>query len=220
MCECHWECPTSPFLPPSLLPSRLDALTDADNNGIADIDEMDATKLFVHKLHIFFTSVNPETLGSAVGNLNLAALAIVAALKVRFARIITLGRAMADMVSPGAKKIFGPALAFCLPKDYKKWGAPTIGFIVQFAAVQVAWMLQRLLATVHSAMRGGLMFSRGGMAYLRKEGYIKKEDTDTYVDEVVGAVVAGECKGREGGMKGGREGGDVCLCLFAFSFSP
>lgn len=186
-------------------------MVDADNNGIADIDEMDATKLFVHKLHIVFTSVNPERLGSAVGNLNLAALAIIAALKVRFARIITLGRAMADMVSPVAKKILGPALAFCLPKDYKKWGAPGVGLLVQLAALQVAWVLQRLLATVHSAMRGGMMFSRGGMAYLRKEGYIKKEDKDTYADEVVGAVVAGKFS------RGRRErGGGECVCVCSY----
>ncbi|KAM3576393.1 hypothetical protein VYU27_001743 [Nannochloropsis oceanica] len=170
--------------------NKKDALVDADNNGVADIDEMDATKLFVHKLHIVFTSVNPEKLGSAVGNLNLAALAIIAALKVRFARIITLGRAMAEILSPVAKRILGPALAFCLPKDYQQWGAPSVGFLVQIAAIQVAWMLQRLLATVHSAMRGGMMFSRGGLAYLRKEGYIKKEDKDTYADEIVGATTA------------------------------
>ncbi len=122
----------------------------------------------------------------------MAAIAIIAALKVQFARIITLGRAMGDMVSPPCKRLIGPVLAFCLPKDYKKWAGPSVGFIVQFAAVQCAWMLQRILATVHSAMRGGLMFSRGCMAYLRKTGWIQKEDTDTYIDEVVGAIIAGK----------------------------
>lgn len=207
-----YPCVRTMLRAPSLLPHPFflpDALVDADNNGVADIDEMDATKLFVHKLHIVFTSVNPEKLGSAVGNLNLAALAIIAALKVRFARIITLGRAMAEILSPVAKRILGPALAFCLPKDYQQWGAPSVGFLVQIAAIQVAWMLQRLLATVHSAMRGGMMFSRGGLAYLRKEGYIKKEDKDTYADEIVGATTASKCSRGRRGRRGTEKGKDI-----------
>ena len=151
---------------------------------------MDAPKLFLHKVHVALTSVNPETLSVATGNLYMAFVAIVAALQVRFARIVTLGNALGDMVAPPVKRLFGPVFAFCLPKDYKKWAAPVIGFAIKFAAVQAAWMLHRVLATVHSAMRGGLMFSRGCMAYARKEGWMKKEDSETYIDEVVGGLLA------------------------------
>lgn len=34
------------------------------------------------------------------------------------------------------------------------------GFAVKFAAIQVAWTLQRVISTVHSAIRGGFMTAR------------------------------------------------------------
>lgn len=34
------------------------------------------------------------------------------------------------------------------------------GFAVKFAAIQIAWTLQRVISTVHSAIRGGFMTAR------------------------------------------------------------
>lgn len=40
---------------------------------------------------------------------------------------------------------------------------PVVGFAVKFAAIQVAWALQRVISTVHSAIRGGFLFSRASV---------------------------------------------------------
>ena len=66
----------------------------------------------------------------------------------------------------------------------------TQGFAVKFAAIQVAWALQRVISTVHSAIRGGFMTARGILAYFRKCGLIRLRDEDTYLDEVVGVALA------------------------------
>ncbi len=84
--------------------------------------------------------------------------------------------------------------------------------------------MQRVLSTVHSAVRGGFLFARtclspihrsinrtgrpgrvsfpfpyntiprtttgGVLSYMRKAGWIKLQDEDTYIDEVVGIALA------------------------------
>lgn len=51
----------------------------------------------------------------------MAAVAIMAALKLRFARAVALGNSLGDIAADPVKRIVGPVLRFVLPKDYKKW---------------------------------------------------------------------------------------------------
>jgi hypothetical protein len=113
--------------------NKADALKDEDGNGIADVDELDATRFFLRKVNLMLVSVNPETLSEATkyvpflfcscfscpihplyiltdsnhnthSHLYMAAVAIVAALKLRFARAVALGNSLGDIAADPAKR--------------------------------------------------------------------------------------------------------------------
>jgi len=175
----------------------------------------------------------------------MAAVAIVAALKLRFARAVALGNSLGDIAADPAKRVVvrllagllarllvgragrmmtasrqarkrltprthitharrAPSSASCCPRTTKSGQAPPsvrggrvagslcfsattreshnrlrlrlrllaparpkpilfephTGFAVKFAAIQFAWAMQRVLSTVHSAVRGGFLFAR------------------------------------------------------------
>lgn len=66
-------------------------------------------------------SVNPENVSTAIEGLTIATVAILATLRIRFAKAITLGSAIGDVLN----KIFSPftskLLDFGLSDDYEKW---------------------------------------------------------------------------------------------------
>ena len=57
-------------------------------------------------------------------------------------------------------------------------------------AITVAWAIQTLISTVQSAIRGGLMVSRGAMALLCENGVIELEADETMLDEYTGWALA------------------------------
>ena len=58
-----------------------------------------------------------------------------------------------------------------------------------------AWKMQEIISAIQSALRGGLMFSRGLLNYINKRGFksflgLSLEHESTYADEVVGYSLA------------------------------
>jgi hypothetical protein len=100
------------------------------------------------------------------------------------------GNAIGDSVEKPAFKYFLPMAEKILPADFKKWARPLISFIIKSIAVSIAWMLQRMISLVHSAIRGGLLFSRNILTYCNQMGYTKIDQEGTYMDEIVGFGVA------------------------------
>ncbi len=62
--DIHTHTPLQDFLKVSEA-NEADALKDEDGNGIADVDELDATRFFLRKVNLMLVSVNPETLSEA-----------------------------------------------------------------------------------------------------------------------------------------------------------
>ncbi len=87
-------------------------------------------------------------------------------------------------------KYIVPKLEALLPAEYKKWAKPVISYTIKSFAISIAWTLQRIISAFHSAIRGGLMFSRNILHYLSEMGYVKIDHEQTYIDEVVGFGVA------------------------------
>lgn len=98
-------------------PSQL----DENRDGIADVTQIDATELAARRIMVLFKSINPENVSVALEGLTMATVAILATLRVRFAKAITLGTAIGEVLH----KIFSPfttrALEYALPDDYEKW---------------------------------------------------------------------------------------------------
>jgi hypothetical protein len=125
-----------------------------------------------------------------VYGLNSGFFAVIATLKLSFAKAITLGNAIGKVVEPPVKRFAVPAIESCLPIEYQKWAGPTIEYLVRSSCISLAWMMQRVLSAVHSAIQGGHLFSRNILHYLRHFKYIEIKDEDTYIDEIAAFALA------------------------------
>lgn len=98
-----------------------DNQVDANFDGVADVDQLAAKDLAARRMMVLTRSVNPENISIALEGLTMATVAILATLRVRFAKAITLGTAIGEVLN----KIFSPFTAqlldFGLPEDYDKW---------------------------------------------------------------------------------------------------
>merc|ERR1712113_702528 len=78
-----------------------------------------------------------------------------------------------------------------MPDEYKQWVPMVIEWACKVVAISIAWWIERIISAVHSAIRGGLMFSRMLLKYLHQTGKIKFPDADeSYLDEAIGWGVA------------------------------
>jgi hypothetical protein len=71
--------------------SKKDDKVDADGNGVADVQEISGDKLVNRKVMLFLRTVDPARVQTALTGLANAFFGIVATLKVRFVKSITLG---------------------------------------------------------------------------------------------------------------------------------
>lgn len=94
---------------------------DANRDGIADVNQLEAKDLAARRIMVLTKSINPENVSIAIEGLTMATVAVLATLRVRFAKAITLGTAIGEVLN----KIFSPfttqVLEFALPDDYEKW---------------------------------------------------------------------------------------------------
>ena len=161
---------------------------DADSNGdgVKDVLQITPADLVRRKTMLFIKVADPKRLTDSIAVISATFFAVIATLKLQFAKTITLGCAIGDAISRPADKYILPILEKSLPKEYAKWASPVMHYFIKSLSISVAWTVQRVLSAVHSAMRGGLMFSRNILAYLSKMNYIHIDAEETVLDEVVG----------------------------------
>lgn len=71
--------------------NKEDDLKDADDNGIPDTLQCTPSELMMRKTALFFKTVDPKVVSTALAQLNSAGLTIIATLKLQFVKTITLG---------------------------------------------------------------------------------------------------------------------------------
>lgn len=170
--------------------SAKDDKVDKDNDGVPDVQQMDSTQLVERKAALMLRTVDPETVGDAIKAISSGWLAVLAALKISFARAVTLGAAIGDVVTKPAVRCFAPALKKIVPEDYQRWIVPGITYFCKTVAITIAWTIQRVISAFHSSIRGGHMAAAGVVNYLNKYNFVKSSADDTYIDEVVGYALA------------------------------
>lgn len=170
--------------------NKADDMKDDDNDGVADVNQIDTDKLIQRKTFLFLKTVNPKRLSDAFTGLNTAFFAVVATLKLQFAKAITLGHVLGSIIERPICTHFVPILELGLEDEYKKWALPLVSYAVKSIAISFAWFLQRILSSIHSAVRGGHMFSRNILEYLSIMGYVNINHNNTNLDEIVGYIVA------------------------------
>mmetsp|Transcript_4600 Transcript_4600/g.7913 ORF Transcript_4600/g.7913 Transcript_4600/m.7913 type:complete len:331 (-) Transcript_4600:515-1507(-) len=165
---------------------------DDDGDGIPDVQQVDGARLASRKLNLFLvTCKDPNQVNVAMSGIWTSFLAVLATLKIQFARTIALGVSIGQMLHGPMDRIFLPVLTRVMPQEYKKWCSPIVDWICKAIAISIAWFIQRVISAVQSGMRGGLMFSRQLMSFASRKGILKIKDEDTYLDEIVGFTIAG-----------------------------
>mmetsp|Transcript_21507 Transcript_21507/g.38569 ORF Transcript_21507/g.38569 Transcript_21507/m.38569 type:complete len:426 (+) Transcript_21507:86-1363(+) len=180
--------------------NELDDEVDADKNGTVDVQEMSYNELLSHKAKVAMVAIEqPDRLQKALEYLFTAYVAVVATLKVQFARTVAVALGIADMLVLPSCQLFGPMLAVIYGKDLQHWVEPTITTIVKLTAVIVASYIQAIISAFYSGLRGGRMFGTsvayGLMPYLGP--YLTKcgvqdpfDPEQSYIDEMIGFPLA------------------------------
>lgn len=169
---------------------RDDDAKDADGDGVADVEQIGAGALVERKVLLFLRASDPATTTEAIAAISTGFLAVTASLKVSFARAITLGGAIGDVLNKPALRYLRPLLKKCVDEDYHKWIAPAITYTTKSIAITIAWTIQRVISAFHSAIRGGQLAGKGVVRYLHKYGMISADEDDTYADEIAGYLLA------------------------------
>ena len=171
--------------------SREDDEKDEDGDGIKDVLQISAKELVTRKIGFFFANCSdPQMIMDMFYGIFNSLLAVIAVLKVKFAKVIALGMAIGENLKKPASYILVPIISTALPKKYHQWISPVINMVCKSVAVTIAWMIQRVISSVQASIRGGLMCSRSLMAYTNERGWTNFDEEETYLDEIVGWTIA------------------------------
>lgn len=168
-----------------------DEKKDEDGDGVADVKQIKPVELVQRKAHLALVAVrDPQKLAVAVGGVYAGWLAVVGTLRLQFAKTITLGVSIAEMLDAPAMRFGLPLLVHVVPTDYHRWLPVWVRTVNKSIAVAFAWYLQVIISAFQSALRGGVMCSRALLRWANKRGFVDLHEDDTYLDEVVGYSLA------------------------------
>lgn len=175
-----------------LAASAEDDKEDLDKNGIADVNEIDAKGLAQRKALVFFRSIDPQRFGEVIGGLQTGFFAVIATLKLEFARAVTLGTVIGQMLKKPVDTYITPIFLERTPAEYKKWPPVVMGWVVKAITIYIAFTVQRIISAYYSAIRGGRMFAYNVLFYLEKMGWLGHVNVEeSIIDEVIGYTIAG-----------------------------
>ncbi|CAK9058542.1 Uncharacterized protein SCF082_LOCUS31186 [Durusdinium trenchii] len=161
---------------------------DEDGDGVADVKQIDSAALTMRKMKVFLRACDPVVVSEAFGNLYAILMAVVATLQVKFARAFSLGMAIGNVFAKTITKFGVPGLKKVVPEEYHNWVPVTVQYISRLIGVSIAMSVQRVLSTVHTALRGARLATDGftEWAEARDLNYL----TDGYLDDAFAYLLA------------------------------
>ena len=169
---------------------------DEDGDGIADVKQITASQLIDRKMKVAFGAVRePQKLATAVGGLYTGWLAVQGTLRIKFAKTINLAVSASQFCEYYVTKALLPFATPFVERSYVHWLPVGISSVTRGIFIWLAWKMQEVVSAAQSAMRGGLLCSRGVLNHLNKRGYksflgLSLEASNTYIDEAVGFALA------------------------------
>ena len=124
-----------------------DDAVNANSDDITDVDKM--SSLVQRKINIALTTANPDKIKRALSGLYTASLAVLATMKIKFARTVALGMSVATTLRVAAGHYLVPILVHLLPPEHHRWIETLIDLACKFTSVTIAWFLQRTISAVH-----------------------------------------------------------------------
>jgi hypothetical protein len=170
--------------------NKKDEQKDSSLDGVSDVQALTAGELAERKVLLFLRTSDPEATSSALSAITSGYLAVLASLKIKFAQAIVVGGAIGDVLRPPVRRALEPALKKALPEDYHKWIRPFCNYGCKLVAVSVAWTLQRIITSFHSAVRGGQIAGDALVVMLKHAGVLKHGPHESVADEAVGYLLA------------------------------
>jgi hypothetical protein len=185
--------------------SSQDDLLDEDHDGIADVDQIAPQALVQRKTLLAMRAVKePARVEAAVGGLWAAYLAVLATLRLEFARTTAMALGLVETVELPLVRLLAPPIAGTLTAGgVAHWTQTVVTGAIKLVAIVLAWYLQMIISAFYSAMRGGRLFADGLSDFVLEHpqyvGYVealpgvaKPFHPDTsQLDEVVGYGLAG-----------------------------
>jgi len=170
--------------------SAEDDKKDEDHDGIADVKQIGSQDLVMRKFDLFLTECDPEALSMAISGLNSGFIAVLAVLRVKFAKAVTLGATIGEAMANNIEPFLVPSLEDLLETKYHKWIRPAIQYTCKSIGISIAFFIQRILSAFHSSIRGGQIFTQGILEYAIKVPQLKKyldKDGDNKPDIMPGS---------------------------------
>jgi len=170
---------------------------DDDHDGVSDSSQLtDPKELLQRKMRVAAAAVrDPQKLATAVGGLWSGWLAVQGVLRVQFARTCALAVSIANGIEFWVLRLVVPIATPAVPKEFRHWLPTIVTTATKGCVLFLAWYLQTLVSAFQSAMRGGLLFSRGLLAHLNDTGHksflgFSLVADHSYLDEAFGYSVA------------------------------
>ena len=130
---------------------------------------------------------DPEKLTTAVAGVYAGWIAVQGTLRLEFAKTVTLGVSIAQMLDGPALRFGLPVLAHVVPPEYHRWLPTLIRTAAKAMTVSIAWYLSITVATFQSALRGGQLCAKGVLRWARKNDLLVGAEEDSYhLDELLG----------------------------------
>jgi hypothetical protein len=134
-------------------------------DGIPDGKQISTDDLVLRKFELFLTEVDPTSLSGAISGLNAGFIAMLAVLRVKFAKTITLGATIGEALANNIQPFLVPPMNDLFQPKYHKWVIPCIQYSCKTIGISVAFFIQRIISAFHSAIRGGQIFTQGILQY-------------------------------------------------------
>jgi len=165
--------------------SEQDDKKDDDNDGKADVDQLSGKALLARKADVALKTLDPNTVSTAVSSIYTGWIGVMAALRIQFARTVTLANVVGEKMYL-VTKMAEPSIEAVVPEEYHKWVPTLLQWTCKAIAISIAWWVQRVISAIHSAIRGGLMFSKYLCEVLKEKGV-----DIPYEEYIIGWAVAG-----------------------------
>ena len=176
----------------------------AKDAASTNIEQMSREELAKRLTFIALRSINePARLQSAVGSLWTSYIAVLATLRLEFARTTAFALGIVEMTKNTMVRVCSPALIGVLYDELgaegaKAWSVTIIETVLTAIAVAFAWYLQMIIAAFYSGMRGGRMFADAVCNILVDWGWMEHlpcvpkpyKPEKTYVDEIIAYTLA------------------------------
>jgi len=179
--------------------SKKDDKVDDDGDGVADVDQIEARALVQRKIQVGMKAITePDRLQTACGALFTSYLAVLATLRLEFARTTAFALGIVEMAKFPIIRIVSPTVAATLGADLAHWTQSIIESSLTFVAVIFAWFLQQIISAFYSGLRGGRMFADGLIAELEERDLMSKvplikqpfDPDESFLDETIGYAIA------------------------------